>query len=115
MANYRFVEGSGTQTVRVIKEDDRLTEQTFDIGILVQPGNIPGLEEAVQGLDFNISTTTFEFLPENQEYTVDVLVLEDNEMEGPEAFKLTVDLPGAVVPGGNPSAIVVIEDINGMF
>lgn len=102
-------------SVELIKEDNRLSDQTFTVDITIETANISGLDEAILGLDYNLTVTRYPFPPEAQSVFVDFTVLEDSESEGPEVFKLTASISGGALSGEYPCVDITIEDINGML
>ncbi len=115
MPDYEFVEGAGTETILLIKEDNVLSDQTFEVEVLVAAANTSEYGEADIGVDLNASIGVYPFPPELQEISIEVTLLEDSETEGPEAFRLSLGIPLIAQPGAYPCATIVIRDISGMF
>lgn len=110
---YNFYEPNDTNSsygnVTLIKEDDRISEQTFGIRIIVgNPGratNLATLQEVGQedGFDYAIfspanGSITLLFYPNQSEITFMISVVSDDLIEGTEGFRASVASQGAPFP-----------------
>lgn len=102
IAEYTILESGGTFTVQVVKENGQLSEQTFEIFIMANDSNNPGIANAELGVDYsfrstNSSSFAAQFPPESQSLSIEIDIIPDSILEGIEAFRL-------IVSPGNSSA-----------
>ena len=115
---YVFLEGSGTQEVRMVKDNDRITEQTFFFTVNSEPAGLPGIAEAEIGVHYFfipriiffpsfMQTVSFEITPSNTSIT-DIVAFQLVFVPSPGPFTIS--------PLANEgSALVFLQDSNGEF
>lgn len=131
LTEYAFQEPSTPIRIRnvtLIKEDSRTSEQTFtvfvnfsDPGNGVSPASLQQESGQVESSDYVVTTPgraaiTKQFLPNQQEITIEFTLLPDNILEGVEGFRATVQSavssPTFQLPVSNafPSTLIKIND-----
>ena len=80
-----------TDTIFIIKEDNRTSELTFTIRVLVASGTAVNLQDFVAQ-----AQRTEEFLPTQDRIDVSVLIIDDTIPEGDESFQIEIANAGDV-------------------
>ena len=111
--------------IYIIKEDSRISEQIFELGIQAGTPALGVAHPATLDVDYRIISQATEtgfvvlvFDPDDQRVRFDFTPLPDRIPEGREAFQLSMGATQESAPflnGENPVTIVFIEDNDGRF
>ena len=112
---YTFLEqDANISTVFLIKEQDRVSEQTFEISIRStdRPGS---LAPATLGVDYNPASQMVIFRPDQQRFAVSLTLIDDDLLEETEDFRFEAsrasDTATPFRTGTNPETdIFILED-----
>jgi hypothetical protein len=117
-ANYNVVEGAGFKTITVERSGDTSQALTVDYassdhGTVADfvPCTSPGVGFASSRCDFTTTIGTLRFAPGETSKTFNVLISQDNTVEGPETLELTLsNLTNGAVFGVPQTATLEITD-----
>jgi CSLREA domain-containing protein len=116
--NYSIAEGAGSRTITVERTGDTSRAATVDYASSDHsnppdfiPCNSPGPGFASSRCDFTTATGTLRFAAGETSRTFNLLISQDNYVEGPETLELTLSNPtGEAVFGVPQTAILSITD-----